>query len=100
MEEVRDEHDPFTRLRGGDDLLLGREHVRDICRQIPRLPELLDVLLGDEGGLQLALLTGSIHGWRGWWRWERLKFGNWSLKMGKHEKEEGVGKRGNHYPLI
>ena len=54
-EEVGDEYNPFAGLRGGDDLILAREPVRDVRRQVSRLSELLDVLLGDGGGLPLAL---------------------------------------------
>ena len=50
-----DEHDPLTRLRSRDNLIFVRELVRDIRGQIARALEILDVLLGDGGGLPLAL---------------------------------------------
>src|SRR3990170_1961217 len=97
---MRDEYNPFAGLQSGYDLILGREPVRDFRGQIPRPPELLDVLLRDGGGLPLALRARSGHDWRGWRRWERLKLGRWSLRMGKQEKEEGVGKKRGLNPLI
>ena len=57
--DVGDEHHPLIGLRSGDDLPLGREPVGDFFGQIPRLPELRNVLLLDGGDHPLALRSGS-----------------------------------------
>ena len=62
-EKMGDEHNPLTRLQSGDDLILVRDPMHDIRGQIARAPEVLDVLLGDGGGLPLALGTGPGHCW-------------------------------------
>ena len=58
-----DEHYPLIRLRGGNDLLFGREPVDYIRGQVPSFPELLDVLLCNRGSHPLALRSRSGHGW-------------------------------------
>ena len=60
-DEVREENYPLSRLRGGHDLPLGGQTVGNSFRQIPRRPELGDVLLLDGGDHPLALRSGSEH---------------------------------------
>ena len=56
-----DKHDPLTGLQSRNNLIFVKDPMRDIRGQIARAPELLDVLLGDGGGLPLALGTGPDH---------------------------------------
>ena len=61
--------------RGGDELPLFGEPVRDVVRQVSGLPQLFDVSLHDGGDHPLASHAG--HGWR------RLRWGvrTWALEL-------------------
>lgn len=65
-EEVRDKYHRFAGLRGGDDLPWCWKPVFDLRRQVPRLPQILDVLLRYGGGHPLAVKTRYGHCWRSW----------------------------------
>ncbi len=62
VDDMGDEYHPLMRLWGGDDLPLGGKPVGDFWGQVPRLLELHNVLLHDEGGHPLALRSRSGHG--------------------------------------
>ena len=74
-EEMGEEHHPLMGPRGGDELPLFGEPVRDVVRQVSGLPQLFDVSLHDGGDHPLA--SRSVHGWR------RLRWGvrTWALEL-------------------
>ena len=63
LEEVRDKYDRLTGSRSRDNLPLSRKPVKDLRGQIPRIPELRDILLCDRGSHPPALRAGSGHDW-------------------------------------
>ena len=60
-EEVGHEYHPLTGFWCGDDLPFNREPMGDFRSQVPRLPKLRDILLGDRGGCPPTLGDGSGH---------------------------------------
>src|SRR3954469_18875548 len=69
------EHYPLVGPRGGDELPLVWEPVRDVVGQVSGSPQLLDVSLRDGGDHPPASHSG--HGWR------RLRWGmrTWALEL-------------------
>src|SRR3954470_6479436 len=74
-EEMAEEHHPLMGPRGGDELPLIWEPVRDVVRQISGFPQLFDVALRDGGDHPPASRSG--HGWRRL-RWEVR---TWALEL-------------------
>ena len=61
-EEMGEKYDPLMGPRGGDELPLIWEPVRDVVGQVSGSPQFLDVSLRDEGDHPLASRSG--YGWR------------------------------------
>ena len=61
MEEVGKKNDPLMGPRGGDELPLVRQPVRDVTGQVAGAAQSFDVLLRDGGGHPLA--SRSRHHW-------------------------------------
>ena len=80
-DEVREENYSLSRLRGGDDLPLGRKAVGNFLRQIPGRPKLDNVFLLDGGDQAFALTSGSGHGRMLFRDGERWGLGHWSSRM-------------------
>ena len=74
-EEMGKEHYPLMGPRGGDELPLIWEPVRDVVEQVSGSPQLLDVSLRDGGDHPPASRSG--HGWRRL-RWEVR---TWALEL-------------------
>ena len=63
-DEVGDEYNALVGFGSRNNLPLGRKPVKDLRGQIPRLPELRDILFGDRRSRPPALKAGSGHGLR------------------------------------
>ena len=74
-EEMGKKYYPLMGPRGGDELSLVGEPVRDVAGQVSGAAQLLDVPLRNGGGHPLASRSG--HGWR------RLRWGvrTWALEL-------------------
>ena len=86
-EEMGEKHHPIMGPRGGDELPLIWEPVRDVVGQVSGFPQLFDLPLRDGGSHPPASHSG--HGWRRV-RWDVR---TWALELECAEMDEQKRKK-------